>query len=151
MNLQSRKNNFQLPEIVNSPHDIWNYIAQFNNFEYYETDSKGVVNNNIFQNHFFVNKIESLSPRKNTNEIQFNGILFFGVPNDSGIDVDGYSGLFKNVIEEMLTKSFIKNLEQYISCNFEVLFNVIRPIYNSNKYTIETNTSGIEISYTIWI
>lgn len=151
MNLVNRNDSFIYPEIINTPSDIFVYIALFNNFQYFETDLNGVVVNNILQNYFFVNKTELATPRKFTNEIQYNGFLYIGLPNDPGTDVDGEAGIFKNVVESMLSKSFLKQFQNLISCSFEVEFNNIRPLYNTNKYTLATITSGIEIQYTIWI
>jgi len=150
MNLINRNTNYILPEIK-TPKDIWQYIASFNNIEFYETDINGVVLNTIFQNFFFVDKLEVATPRINTNEIKYDGFLFIGIPNDHGIDVDGLAGLYANVVESLMAKNYINSLKNYIKCDYEVQFNNIKPLYNTTKYTKSTNTTGVEISYSIWI
>ena len=150
MNLINRNANFLYPT-VETPNDIFNYLAIINNVEFFETDLNGVVLNEIKQNYFFVNKLDLASPRVNTPEIKYDGFLFVGIPNDHGTDVDGQQGLYLNITEALMSKSFILKLKNLIACDFEVVFNNVRPLYNTTKYTKATNTTGVEISYSIWI
>lgn len=150
MNLTIRNSTFVYPEIK-TPKNIFEYIAKFNKFEFYETDINGVVLNSIFQNYFFVNKTELATPIQNENEFRYDGFLFVGIPNDHGTDVDGNDGLYQNVMQILLSKDYLVGLKNLISCDFKVIFNNIRPLYNTTKYTKSTNTTGIEISYSIWI
>lgn len=150
MNLINRNVNFVYPEIK-TPKDLWQYIASFNDLEFYETDINGVVVNTIFQNYFFVDKLDLATPIQNQNEFKYDGFLFIGIPTDHGIDVDGNAGLFLNIVESLMAKDFLKQLRNLISCDYQIVFNNIRPLYNTTKYTKATNTTGIEISYSIWI
>ena len=154
MILKPIDNTFVLP-IINTPSDVFKYIAEFNGYNFFETDLTGYTPNDIPQDIFFCDKIDLVSPRKNTNEYKYDGILFIGVPVDIAQEVNDstfYAGQFKSIIEEMISKEFVKQIEKYFICNnIEISLNNIRPLYNSVKYTKATNCTGVEINYSIWI
>lgn len=156
MILQPADETFIFPE-VNTPADLFKYIAGYNSFQFFETDLNGVVPNEIAQNYFLIDRIDLASPQPNRmgQEIRFDGILFMGVPSDPATDVNEstYSeGQFNGIIAEMLSRSFYLQLQQYIKCaDYEIIINNLRPLYNSNKYTKATNSTGVEINYSIWI
>jgi hypothetical protein len=171
---------FEIPE-PQAASDIWEYLAKYNCFQFYETDNKGFVPNELVRNYFMINKTELVSPRTGTDERVFDGVLFFGVPADPSLDVhspspkcdtqnfDNYTfdnfvfaedweddvfkhGQYKMIIYEILGKEFYNTLKKYFKCsNFEFSIINMRPLYNSNKYTLSTNSSGVEITYKLWI
>jgi len=145
--------NFQY-NAVDTSSDIFKAIAIYNSINFYETDLNGVVSNEIPNQYFFIDRIDLASPRINTNEIRYDGLLFIGKPSEHGIDVNNSTfdiGQYESIVKNLLTKSFIKTLELYVKCSFEIVINNVRPLYNSVKFTKSTNTTGVEISYSIWI
>jgi hypothetical protein len=145
--------NFQY-NAVDTSSDIFKAIAIYNSINFYETDLNGVVSNEIPNQYFFIDRIDLASPRINTNEIRYDGLLFIGKPSEHGTDVNNSTfdiGQYESIVKNLLTKSFIKTLELYVKCSFEIVINNVRPLYNSVKFTKSTNTTGVEISYSIWI
>lgn len=153
MILKPRDEDFIFPTIY-TPSDIFKYIAEFNEFQYYETDLTGVTVNEIKPQLFFINRIDLVTPNKQQDEQRFDGYLFVGVPSDISQDVnssDFNDGQFVNIIEELIKKEFTDSLTNLVSCDYRILINNVRPIYNTVKYTKATNCTGVEIFYSIWI
>jgi hypothetical protein len=150
MTLKAIDETFDLPEI-NNANDLFNYLADYNDFKFYETDLNGVVPNEIPYGYFMVNKLDLISPVLSTQELKNDGFLFIGIPSEIGTDIDGSVGQFDNVIKDLISKSFLKLLPRYINCKYQFQINNVRPLYNTVKYTKATNCTGIEINYSLWI
>ena len=153
MILKPKDGSYILPAIE-TPDDLFKYIAGFNEFDFYETDLEGVIPNEIAQNYFFANRIDLAWTQFPLQEIKYDGYLFVGVPSNPAEDINGSdydNGQFQNIVKDLLTKDFIWQLQLYIKCDFKIQITNLRPLYNSNKYTKSTNTTGVEIFYSIWI
>lgn len=149
MILKPKDNTWKLPTISDA-NDLFKYIAAYNEMNFYETDVNGVVINEIPYGYFFIDRLDLVTPTfTNNKEFKYDGFLFVGIPSEAGEDVD--NSQFQNIIKELVSKEFIATVRQYIACDFQFIINNIRPLYNSNKYTKATNTTGIEINYSIWI
>ena len=149
MILKPKDLDWLLPAITDA-NDFLKYIASFNEFPFFETDVNGVVINEIPFGYFFVDRLDLVTPTFiNNKEFKYDGFLFIGIPSESGEDVD--NAQFKNIIKELVSKSFVSTLRSYLVCDYQFQINNIRPLYNSNKYTKATNTTGVEINYSIWI
>jgi hypothetical protein len=145
-----------LPPQINDANDLFEYLAAYNGFSYYETDLNGVVPNEIAYALFMVNRIDLVTPINSTKENRHDGFLFMAIPSEIGTDVNQSTfdaGQFENIIKDMISNSFINQLRNYVICgvNLQFTINNIRPLYNSVKYTKSTNTTGVEISYSLWI
>lgn len=147
MNLKPKDNLWYLPEI-NDANDLFKYIAEYNEIPFYETDLNGVVINEIPYGYFLIDRLDLITPNIQK-EFKYDGFLFFGFTSENNEDVD--NSQFESIVKNMTSKIFINQLTRYISCDFRLQINNIRPIYNSNKYTKSTNSTGIEINYSIWI
>lgn len=146
MILKPKDNTWELPNISDA-NDLFKYISLYNELPFYETDVNGVVINEIPYGYFFVDRLDLVTPGKDY--FKYDGFLFIGIPSEAGEDVD--NSQFANIIKELVSRPFIDTLRKYIVCDFQFNINNIRPLYNSNKYTKATNTTGIEINYSIWI
>lgn len=151
--LKPKDNTFQLPEIAD-PSDLFKYIAEYNGFEYYDTDNTGVTHNEIAAALFFINRIDVGTPVENNARMRFDGVLFIGQPADIGTDTSASTynaGQFNGIVKALLNLDFARELRFYVACGFETTINNLRPIYNSVRYTKATSCTGVEINYTILI
>jgi hypothetical protein len=151
--LKPKDNTYQLPAIAD-PSDLFKYIAEYNGFQYYDTDSTGVTPNELADALFFINRIDVATPIENNSRMRFDGVMFIGQPADIGTDVNASTyndGQFINIVKELLNLDFAKELRFYIACDFEITINNLRPLYNSVRYTKATSCTGVEVNYTIWI
>lgn len=151
--LKPKDETYILPTIAD-PSDLWAYIAEFNSFQYYETDATGVTPNEIPPSWFFINKIDQATPVEARSRMQFSCVLFIGVPSDIATDVNTSTfadGQFIDIVKKLLNLDFANELNNYVACDFQITINTLRPLYNSVKYTKATNCTGVEIAYTIWI
>lgn len=147
MILKPKDIDWELPALTDA-NDLFKYMADFNVMPFYETDLNGVINNEIPNAIFLVDKLDLVTPIKGEREFKYDGFLYLGVPSDAGEDVD--NAQFDNIIKDLISKTEIATLKSYF-CGYQYNLNTIRPLYNSNKYTKSTNTTGIEISYSVWI
>ena len=154
MILKPLDNTFEFPEAA-TPSGLFKYIAEFNGYMFFDTDITGYTPDEITQDYFFCNRIDLVTKRQNTSQFKYDGFLFVAVPTNIGQEVNASSfdnGQFTDVVEGLITKEFIRQLEKYFICsNIEMLINNLRPLYNSVKYTKATNCTGVEISYSLWI
>lgn len=151
--LKPKDETYILPTIAD-PSDLWAYIAEFNGFQYYETDVTGVTPNEILPSWFFIDKIELATPVEARSRMQFTGVLFIGAPSEISIDVNGSNfndGQFIGIVKELLNLDFANELNNYVACDFQITINSLRPLYNSVKYAKATNCTGVEVYYSIWI
>lgn len=151
--LKPKDGTYILPAIAD-PSDLWAYIAAFNGFQYYETDTTGVTPNEILPDWFFIDKIDIATPNRGDNTMRFDGVLFIGVPADISTDTNAStfnSGQFSDIVKQLLNLAFTKELYNYVACDFQISINSLRPLYNSVKYTKATNCTGVEVFYSIWI
>jgi hypothetical protein len=151
--LKPKDNTYVLPAIAD-PSDLFKYIAEFNDFQYYETDNTGVTPNEIKQQTFFIDRIDLFAPLFNEDRARYDGVLFIGEPSNIGTDTNEATfdaGQFGDIVKELLNLPFAKELKNYIACDFQISINSLRPLYNSVKYTKSTNCTGVEVYYTIWI
>jgi|DEB19_MinimDraft_2_1074335.scaffolds.fasta_scaffold79210_2 hypothetical protein len=151
--LKPKDGTYALPTIAD-PSDLWAYIAEFNGFQYYETDPTGVTPNEILPNWFFIDKIELATPVEARSRMKFDGVLFIGAPSDISIDVNSSTfsdGQFTDIVKKLLNLGFANELNNYVACDFQIAINSLRPLYNSVKYTKATNCTGVEVYYSIWI
>jgi hypothetical protein len=133
---------------------VFKYIAEFNGFQYFDTDPAGVTHNEIANACFFINRSDVGTPEEGNSRMRFDGVLFIGQPSDIGTDTSAStynSGQFVDIIKPLLNLEFANALRFYIACDFQININNIRPLYNSVKYTKAGNCTGVEVSYTIWI
>lgn len=151
--LKPKDNTYILPTIAD-PSDLWAYIAEFNGFQYYETDTTGVTPNEILPGWFFIDRIDQATPVEARSRMQFTGVLFIGIPSDIGTDTNASTfndGQFTDIVKKLLNLDFANELNNYVACDFQITINTLRPLYNSVKYTKATNCTGVEIAYTLWI
>lgn len=151
--LKPKDETYALPTIAD-PSDLWAHIAEFNGFQYYETDVTGVTPNEILPSWFFIDKIELATPVEARSRMQFTGVLFIGTPSEISIDVNGSTfsdGQFTDIVKKLLNLNFANELNNYVACDFQITINSLRPLYNSVKYTKATNCTGVEVYYSIWI
>ena len=85
--LKPKDNTYVLPTI-SDPSDLWAYIAAYNSFQYYETDTTGVTPNEILPNWFFIDKIDLATPVEARARMKYDGVLFIGAPSDIAIDTN---------------------------------------------------------------
>lgn len=151
--LKPKDETYILPEIAD-PSDLFAYIAEFNGFQYYETDLTGVTPNEILPNWFFINRLDLASPVAGEAVLKFDGVLFIGVPSDIGTDTNSSTftqGQFADIVKKLMNYAFAVEFFYYIACDFKITVNSLRPLYNSVKYTKATNCTGVEVNYSIWI
>lgn len=151
--LKPKDETYILPAIAD-PSDLFKYIAEYNGFQYYETDLTGVTPNEILPNWFFINRLDLGSVPRDDVRMKFDGVLFIGVPSDISTDTNASTfdaGQFGDIVKKLMNYAFALEFRAYIVCDFEVLINNLRPLYNSVKYTKATNCTGVEINYSIWI
>jgi len=151
--LKPKDETYILPAIAD-PSDLWAYIAAYNEFQYYETDATGVTPNEILPNWFFIDKIDLATPVEGRGRMKFDGVLFIGMPSDIATDTNTSTfdnGQFTNIVKALLNLDFANELTNYVACDFQVINNSLRPLYNSVKYTKATNCTGVEVYYSIWI
>lgn len=151
--LKPKDETYILPEIAD-PSDLFAYIAEFNGFQYYETDLTGVTPNEILPNWFFINRLDLASPVVGQGLMKFDGVLFIGVPSDIGTDTNSSTfdaGQYENIVKKLVNYDFAKEFYYYIACDFQIAINNLRPLYNSVKYTKATGCTGVEVNYSIWI
>ena len=152
--LKPKDETFILPTDAQDPSELFAYIAEFNGFEYFDADNTGVTWNEIAPATFFVNVPTLGAPLFQESRMRFDGVLFVGQPADIGTDTNASTwnnGQFENIVKELLNYGFLKAFANYINCDFEILINNARPLYNSVKYTKSVNSTGIEINYSLWI
>lgn len=145
---------YSLPLNASDPSELFAYIAEYNDFQYFDADNTGVTPNEINPETFFVNVPTQAIPDFNRFLMRFDGVLFVGQPADIGTDVNASTwnnGQFENIVKELLNLNFAQDLKNYIACDFEININNMRPLYNSVKYTKAVNSTGVEINYSIWI
>ncbi len=151
--LKPKDETYTLPTIAD-PSDLWAYIAEFNGFQYYETDTTGVTANELLPGWFFIDGIDSATPVEARSRMQFTGVLFIGTPSDISTDTNASTfadGQFTDIVKKLLNLDFANELNNYVACDFQIIINSLRPLYNSVKYTKATNCTGVEVNYTIWI
>lgn len=151
--LKPKDSTYDLPAI-NDPADLFKYIAEYNSFQYYETDNTGVTPNEIKPAYGFIDRIDQFAPLLNEDRGLFTGVLFIGMPANIGTDVNEATynaGQFVDIVKPLLNKEFATELARYISCDFQITINSLRPLYNSVKYSKSTNMTGVEVAYQIWI
>lgn len=151
--LKPKDNTYVLPPIAD-PSDLWAYVAQYNDFQYYETDNTGVTPNEIKPATFFIDRIDLFAPLFNEDRARYDGVLFIGEPVPINIDTNESTynaGQFNDIVKELLNLPFAQELKNYIACDFQITINSLRPLYNSVKYTKSTNCTGVEVYYSIWI
>jgi len=151
--LKPKDGTYELPGIAD-PSDLFKYVAQYNNFQYYDTDPTGVTPNEILPQIGFINRIDLFAPLVNENRGRFDGVLFIGRPSEINIDTSSSTftgGQFNDIVKDLLNLPFALELKNYIACDFQIIINSLRPLYNSVKYTKATNMTGVEVFYSIWI
>lgn len=151
--LKPKDNTYTLPSI-SDPSDLFKYIAEFNDFQYYETDNTGVTPNEIKPKTFFIDRIDLFAPLFNEERARYDGVLFIGEPSNIGTDTNEATydaGQFDNIVKKLLNLLFATELKNYIACDFQIAINSLRPLYNSVKYTKSANCTGVEVYYSIWI
>ena len=151
--LKPKDGTYVLPAIAD-PSDLWAYIAAFNGFQYYETDLTGVTPNEILPNWFCIDRIDLATPVEARSRMKFDGVLFIGVPSDIATDTNGSTfdvGQFTDIVKKLLNIDFANELFSYVACDFEIIINSLRPLYNSVKYAKATNCTGVEVYYSLWI
>jgi len=151
--LKPKDETYILPAIAD-PSDLWAYIAEYNGFQYYETDLTGVTPNEILPNWFFIDRIDLATPEAGRARMNYSGVLFIGIPSEIGTDTNGATfdaGQFAAIVKKILSLEFANDLFNYVACDFQILINSLRPLYNSVKYTKATNCTGVEVYYSIWI
>ncbi len=144
---------YVLPDIAD-PSDLWAYIAEYNGFQYYETDNTGVTPNEIKPQTFFIDRIDLFAPLFGEDRARFDGVLFIGEPSNIGTDTNeatSDAGQFNDIVKKLLNLPFATELKNYIACDFQIAINSLRPLYNSVKYTKTTNCTGVEVYYSIWL
>lgn len=154
MSILKPKDETYIPPTITDPSDLWAYIAAYNSFQYYETDTTGVTPNEILPNWFFIDKIDLATPVEARSRMQFTGVLFIGMPSDIATDTNASTfndGQFTNIVKALLNLDFANELTNYVACDFQININSLRPLYNSVKYTKATNCTGVEVYYSIWI
>lgn len=152
--LKPKDNTYTIPPSVSDPSELFAYIAEYNDFQYFDADNTGVTPNGINYNTFFVNVPTQGIPLFGEDRMRFDGVLFVGQPADIGTDVNVSTwdnGQFENIVKELLNLEFLIDLKNYIACDYEIIINNARPLYNSVKYTKAVNSTGVEINYSIWI
>lgn len=153
LKLKLKDETYALPAIADTS-DLLKYVADYNGFDYYDTDSTGVTPNEIRPQLFFINRIDTATPLEGFSRMRFEGILFIGQPSDIGTDVNSstYSnGQFMDIVKALLNLEFAYEFRNYIACDFQISINSLKALYNSVKYTKATNCTGVELSYSIWI
>jgi hypothetical protein len=151
--LKPKDETYVLPSIAD-PSDLFAYIAEYNEVQYYETDTTGVTPNEILPEIGFINRIDIFTPLFLDDMGKFDGVLFIGTPSDIGTDTNASTfdaGQFENIVKQLLNAEFARDFKNYIACDFQIAINSMRPLYNSVKYTKATNCTGVEIYYSIWI
>lgn len=151
--LKPKDETYVLPAIAD-PSDLFAYIAAYNDYPYYETDTTGVTPNEIPQGIFFIDRIDLAEPLRSEDRMRYTGVLFIGGPSEISVDTNSSTfnvGQFRNIVKHFLSKDFANDFTNYINCDFQILINSLRPLYNSVKYTKATNCTGVEIFYQIWI
>jgi len=151
--LKPKDETYILPTIAD-PSDLFAYIAEFNDFQYYETDPTGVTPNEIKPAWFFIDRLDSGTPLRGEGRMRFDGVLFIGVPAEIGTDTNAATsnnGQFTDIVKKLLNLAFAIELQNYIACDFQISINSLRPLYNSVKYTKATSCTGVEVNYSIWI
>lgn len=151
--LKPKDETYILPEIADTS-DLFKYIAEYNDFQYYDTDPTGVTPNEIKASWFFINRIDIFTPVEAYSRARFDGVLFIGQPSDIGTDTNASTfndGQFVDIVKALLNLPFANELRSYVMCDFEININSLRPLYNSVKYTKATNCTGVEVNYSIWI
>lgn len=151
--LKPKDGTYILPAIADTS-DLFKYIAGYNGFQYYDTDSTGVTPNEIKPSWFFINRIDVFTPVEGYGRARFDGVLFIGQPASLSVDVNSSTynnGQFVDIVKALLNLPFAVELKNYVACDFEILVNNLRPLYNSNRYTKAEGCTGVEVNYTIWI
>jgi hypothetical protein len=151
--LKPKDGTFILPAIADTS-DLFKYIAEYNDSQYYDTDSTGVTPNEIKPSWFFINRIDVATPVEGRNRMRFDGVLFIGQPASLSVDVNESTynnGQFVDIVKALLNLDFANELQNYIACDFEININNLRPLYNSVRYTKAEGCTGVEVNYSIWI
>lgn len=152
MILKPRDNTFALPS-ADAPGDLFKVIAEFNGLEYLTTNVDGAAVNTIAQNYFFVDRIDSVTPQPD-GRLKYDGVLFVALPVDTSVEINAASfndGQYINIIKPLISKVFYNTFLNYVKCDYAIVINSIKPLYNSTKYTRATAASGVEITFSIWI
>lgn len=151
--LKPKDQTYILPAVAD-PSDLFKYIAEFNGWQYFDTDPTGVTHNEVAADWFFINRVDVATPEAGNARMRFDGVLFIGKPADIGTDTSAStsnSGQFADIVKPLLNLDFAKALRFYIACDFDVTINNMRPLYNSVKYTKAGGCTGVEVAYTILI
>lgn len=151
--LKPKDGTYILPAIADSS-DLFKYIAAYNGFQYYDTDSTGVTPNEIKPSWFFINRIDVFTPVESYARARFDGVLFIGQPASLSVDVNSSTynnGQFVDIVKALLNLPFAVELKNYVACDFEIIINNLRPLYNSVRYTKAEGCTGVEVNYTVWI
>lgn len=151
--LKPKDPTYILPAIAD-PADLFKYIAEYNDFQYYETDNTGVTPNEIKPAYGFINRIDQFAPVINEDRGLFTGVLFIGQPSEINIDTNDSTfneGQFEDIVKPLLNLEFAREFRNYIACDFQITINSLRPLYNSVKYSKSTNMTGVEVYYQLWI
>lgn len=151
--LKPKDGTYILPAIADTS-DLFKYIAAYNGFQYYDTDSTGVTPNEIKPSWFFINRIDVGTPIPGEAQMRFDGVLFIGQPSSLSVDVNESTyngGQFVDIVKALLNYPFAKELHNYVACDFQMIINNLRPLYNSVRYTKAEGCTGVEVNYSIWI
>jgi hypothetical protein len=151
--LKPKDGTYILPAIADTS-DLFKYIAGYNGFDYYDTDSTGVTPNEIKPSWFFINRIDVFTPVESYGRARFDGVLFIGQPASLSVDVNSSTynnGQFVDIVKALLNLPFAVELKNYVACDFEININNLRPLYNSVRYTKAEGCTGVEVNYSIWI
>lgn len=151
--LKPKDETYTLPAIADTS-DLFKYIAEYNGFDYYDTDSTGVTPNEIKASWFFINRIDVFTPVESYGRARFDGVLFIGQPASLSVDVNSSTynnGQFVDIVKALLNLPFAVELKNYVACDFEIIINNLRPLYNSMRYTKAEGCTGVEVNYSIWI
>jgi hypothetical protein len=149
--LKPKDGTYQLPAVAD-PSDVFRYIAEFNGFQYFDTDPTGVTHNEIAHNWFFINRADVGTPEAGGARMRFDGVLFVGQPSDIGTETSASTsnaGQFVDIVKPLLNLQFANALRFYAACDVEININNLRPLYNSVKYTKAGSCTGVEVAYTI--
>ena len=149
INLKPKDETFILPNAT-APDEVFSYIATFNSWQYFDVDSNG-LNTNDVNGIYLANYLTQSSFDINRNQMLFNGLLFLGLPSGYSTDVNNENGQYQTITKDLMNKAFFDTFKKYIYCNFEVNLTSIKPLYNSVKYAKAIESTGVEISYQIWI
>lgn len=150
--------------VAEIPSDILDYLAQFNDILYVETDQYGAELDNLEPTEFFmVNRVLSYNPVVTANALRtnvkfssmrYNCLLTIARPVNQDLEIatGAVQGQFDEITKEFLTLGFVNTFRSYFACCGYHLESInIRPIWNSTAAVVNVSHSGIEINFNVTI